>query len=223
MSAMTRVVCLGVMLLGWSSWATAADQVVVRGGTLIDVRNGQLMEGAVIVVEGDRIVSVTRAGSVPAGATVLDAQGKYILPGLIDLHVHYKDWAAELYLNHGVTTVVSLGDMYQWMRGQKDGIARGIIPGPRLFHSTENLDLPPDDPGNYFVRGYTRLVKTAEDARAAVREYTADKVDAVKVYDQLTVPQLQGIVAEAEKANIPVIGHFADVRIAADRRQGSPR
>src|SRR5688572_8819250 len=130
MRAMTHAVWMAVMLVGWRSGA-AAEQVVVRGGTLVDVRNGQLMEDAVVVVDGDRIVAVTRGGPVPAGATVLEAQGKCILPGLIDLHVHYKDWAAELYLNHGVTTVVSLGDMYQWMRGQKEGIAAGVIPGPR--------------------------------------------------------------------------------------------
>ena len=86
--------------------AYAGQHVVVRGGTLIDVRDGRLIADAVILIDGDKIVSISAEQSVPAGATVVDATGRYILPGLVDLHVHYKDWSPELYLNHGVTTVV---------------------------------------------------------------------------------------------------------------------
>ena len=110
MRGMVRVACITALLVGVGGSAQARQQVVVRGATLVDVRDGRMVENAVIVVDGDRIVSAQAGGAVPAGATVLDAKGKYVIPGLIDLHVHYKDWAAELYLNHGVTTVVSLGD-----------------------------------------------------------------------------------------------------------------
>ena len=85
-----------------------------------------------------------------------------------------------------------------------------------MFHSTENLDRTPADLSKYFVRPHNRLFKGPEEARAGMRGYVADGVDAVKVYDGLSVPQLHSIVAEAEKANIPVIGHFETVRIAAD-------
>ena len=215
MRALTRIALLVTVLVGWSGGA-AAQPVVVRGGTLIDVRDGRLMEDVTVVIDGDRIVSVTQGGTAPAGATVLDAKGKYILPGLMDLHVHYKEWAPELYLNHGVTTVVSLGDTYQWIRAQKEGVEKGLIPGPRIFHSTENLDGEPEDMGSYFVRPHVRLLKGPEDARRAMREYVAEGIDAVKVYDGLGVEHLKAIAAEAEKGDIPVIGHFEDVRIAAE-------
>ena len=84
-----------------------------------------------------------------------------------------------------------------------------------MFNSTENIDKTPENLDNYFVRPHNRLFKGAEDAQAGMREY-AGQVEAVKVYDGLTVPQLKGIVAEAAKANIPVIGHFKNVRIAAE-------
>ena len=75
----------------------AQERVVIRGGTLVDVRDGSLTPNIEVVVEGDRIVSVAPAGAQPAqGGTVIDARGKYLVPGLIDLHVHYRDWAAEL-------------------------------------------------------------------------------------------------------------------------------
>ena len=80
----------------------AQERVVIRGGTLVDVRDGSLKPNTTVVVEGDRIASVTSdGGQVASGGTVIDATGKYLIPGLIDLHMHYKDWSAELYLNHG--------------------------------------------------------------------------------------------------------------------------
>jgi len=153
---------------------------------------------------------------VPAEAIELDATGKYIIPGLIDLHVHYKDWSGPLYLNHGVTTAVSLGDTHEWIKGQKEGIKAGTILGPRLYISTENMDQTPKDLSNYFIRPHSRLFDDAEAAMAGMREYIKSGVDAAKVYVDLSIPQLKAIVAEANKADIPVIGHFKDVYVAAE-------
>ena len=193
----------------------AQERVVIRGGTLVDVRNGSLTPNIEVVVEGDRIVSVSPEGTQPAqGGTVIDARGKYLVPGLIDLHVHYRDWAAELYLNHGVTTVVDLGTPHEWVKAQKDGIDRGTIPGPRLFYGTNNLEGPQDE--NYYYRGYVHILDDPEDAITAMRRYVAEGAKAVKVYDGLSAEVLRVVVREAERANIPVIGHFRDVRLAAE-------
>ncbi|MBI4483511.1 MAG: amidohydrolase family protein [Acidobacteria bacterium] len=216
MKAFQKGTSLLLAVGAWCGWVMAQERVVIRGGSIVDVRDGRLVPNGVIVLEGDRIVSVSReGGAVPEGATVVDAAGKYLLPGLIDLHVHYKDWSAELYLNHGVTTVVDLGVAHEWIKAQKEGIRTGLIPGPRLFHGTNNLDGPPEDPTSYFVRPYVHILKDPEEARAAMRQYIVGKVDAVKVYDGLTQEMLRSIVVEAQKVNIPVIGHFKDVRVAA--------
>jgi len=193
----------------------AQGRLIIRDGTLIDVRTGRLTPNADVVVEGDRIVAVSTGGTQPAqGGTVIDARGKYVLPGLIDLHVHYRDWSPELYLNHGVTTVVDLGTPHEWVKAQKEGIDRGTIPGPRLFYSTNNLEGPQDE--NYYQRGFVHILKDPEEAMVAMRQYIAGKVHAVKVYDGISVEVLRVVVREAGKANLPVIGHFRDVRIAAD-------
>lgn len=213
MRVKVTIVGLLALLVGWSSGA-AAQQLVVQGGTLIDVRDGRLVEDAVIVIDGDRILSVTQGGTVPAGATVVDASGKFVLPGLIDLHVHYDEWAAELYLNHGVTTVVDLGNVPEWIKAQKEGIDKGFVPGPRMFYSPGVLDGAADP--SQFTKRIVQSLTSAEDARAAVREGVAAGAKAVKVYDRLTILQLRAIAAEAEKAGIPVIGHFKNVRIAAE-------
>ncbi len=112
----------------------AQDRVVIRSGTLIDVRDGSLTPDTTIVLEGDRIVSVSQGGAPPAqGATVLDAAGKYIIPGLIEFHTHTKNWTAELFLNHGVTTTIDLGAPHEWIQALKEATNSGLFPGPRLL------------------------------------------------------------------------------------------
>jgi imidazolonepropionase-like amidohydrolase len=78
--------------------------LVIEGGTLIDGNGGTPVPDALIVIQGNKIESVSRKGqaSYAAGAQVLKADGKFILPGLIDAHVHYSGFLAELLLCHGV-------------------------------------------------------------------------------------------------------------------------
>jgi imidazolonepropionase-like amidohydrolase len=204
-----------------TGWALSDTPVVVRGGTLIDVTNGDLIRDAVIVIKGDRIESVNSGEPLPQDATVLDATGKYIIPGLIDAHIHYKNFSGPLYLNHGVTTVLSLGDTYDWIKAQKEGIKLGIIHGPRLFHSTDNVGNTPEGMSNVIkeereLLDHHRFFDDVEEASTAMGEYVRDGVDAVKIYDGLDKAQLTAIVEEANKVDIPVIGHFKDVYFAAE-------
>ena len=160
-------------------WDLTDEPLIVRGGTVIDVRNGDLIRNAVILIRGDRIESINDEASLPPDATELDASGKYIIPGLIDAHVHYKNFSGPLYLNHGVTTVVSLGDTYDWIRAQKEGIRRGIIFGPRLYHSTENVDKTPEDMDDVIKEesrmiDHHRFLDDAEEASAAMGGYVRD-------------------------------------------------
>ncbi len=91
---------------------------------------------------------------------------------------------------------------------------KGTIPGPRLFFGTNNLEGPRDE--NYSMRGYVHVLEDPEDAMFAMRQYVSEDVKAVKVYDGISIEVLRVVVREADRANIPVIGHFEDVRIAAD-------
>lgn len=237
---MLQRVSLLLAVIGlFSGSAAAQTRLAIVGGTVINVRDGSLLSNATIVTEGDRIVSIAPDGQPPQGATIVEAKGKYVLPGLIDLHVHYKDWAPELYLNHGVTTAVDLGSATYWMRAQREGVLKGIIPGPRLFIAPrfEGERLPREalfsetflervyvdqisgssalvgaqDPGNH-------MVKTTVEAREAMKDYVSGKikVDAVKTIHNLNAEALRGIVEEAKKINVPVLGHFANARLAAD-------
>ena len=82
--------------------------LVIQGGTLIDGNGGAPVQNSVIVIQGNRITAVGRAGAVqvPAGANVINATGKWITPGLID-SMSFGTWMfGEAYLHFGVTTAV---------------------------------------------------------------------------------------------------------------------
>ena len=157
-----RAVVTLCALLGAHStlMAQAAPKVTmaVVGGRIIDGYGGPVLENGVILIAGDRIVSIGRVGElpVPAGATVIDANGHTVMPGLIDMHVHlhilghgdYKRWddlygtkdatavmpiAARQLLMAGVTTARDLGARLDDILSVKKRIASGEIPGPRLY------------------------------------------------------------------------------------------
>ncbi len=104
-----------------SSWpnltAAPAGTAAISGGTLIDGSGGAPLENALILIRDGRINQISRVGEmeIPADSQVIDARGKTVLPGFIDGHVHFRSWHGELYLAHGVTTVVDLGNDDEWM------------------------------------------------------------------------------------------------------------
>lgn len=183
-----------------------AEIKVIEGGTLIDGTGGRPLPNAVIVIEGNRIKTVARRGELhyPSSASVVNAQGKFILPGLWDCHVHYRSWLPELFLHYGITSIICLGDPADWILAQRDGIARGKIPGPRIFACGEMLGASP-----LFANTYCfRVLNSLDEARAEARRVIEKGVDAVKVWAYATVDQIRVIAGEAHKAGLRIIGHL---------------
>jgi len=163
---------------------TNDSTLVIRGGTLVDVRSGSEIPDSVIVVQGERITQASKKGKVdvPAGAQFIDASGKWITPGLIDSHAH-ADSAEEtpfgLYLANGVTTIRNPGGNTTVLRLTRDKLLRGEITGPRLFFSGQILDgMPP-------VGTSSLLADTPERARNAVHFLADQAVDFIKVYNNV--------------------------------------
>src|SRR3990172_1122854 len=123
----------------WSSVRAQGQSLVVRGGTLIDGTGRAPLENAGLVIRDGRIERIVTDGRYPAAERTVDAAGKYIIPGLIDSHIHHKDWAGELFLAHGVTSIVDVGNLTEWIIAQKEGTAKGKIRGPRIFASGNDL------------------------------------------------------------------------------------
>src|SRR5262245_25065741 len=139
----------------------------ILGGTLIDPAAGRTTRNATVLFEGDRITAAGPAGqvAVPADAARIDAAGRWLIPGLTDMHVHVRTAALlPVYLAHGVTTIRDVGG--NLTRGQllRRDLTEGRRVGPRLFIAGNILDgVPPLWPD------MTILVDTRERAEAAVR------------------------------------------------------
>lgn len=110
-----------------------APPLVIEGGTLIDGNGGAPVANAVVVVQGNRITSVTRVGqgAYPPNAQVIDARGKYVLPGLWDAMVSYQWFYGEIMLNHGITSTIDVGIAGEIGAAFRDGVLQGrsVRPG----------------------------------------------------------------------------------------------
>jgi imidazolonepropionase-like amidohydrolase len=213
-----------------------AQVVVLEGGTLIDGTGKSPISNAVVVIEGSRIKAAGAKGQVtyPQNARIIKTDGKFILPGLIDSHIHLKDYMAPMFLRYGVTAVGDTNNHTEWSVQQRDALKAGKIKGPRLFisgvaagGSAEGVSgatipsktepfAPYTRPGSDRSPVFAVELKTVDEARAYARSLIARHVDVIKVDLNLTLDQLRAIIEEANKAGIPVVGHSQNIRKAAE-------
>lgn len=160
-----------------------------------------------LTVEGDHIATLTATASdTRATENTAQLSGRYVLPGLIDMHVHHMPPDTMLYgllfLAHGVTTVRDTGDFSGQILQQRRQLQEGGYPGPRLFACGPIIDAdPPWWPGS-------RAVRTEAEARAVVAELAGAGVDCIKVYWRLSGELLAAIRAAATEHHLPVVGHI---------------
>ena len=160
----------------------------------------RVLHGQTVIVEGGRIAAIGRGLKVPAGATVIDGAGRYLSPGLADMHNHSdtrEDLA--LFLANGVTTMLNMGEAKNSFVGRtRLAVDRGEVPGPRVLAA-----LAVDGSPQY---GHL-VVATPEDARAAVRLAKANGYAFIKVYNNLTPEVFAALVAAAKAEGLAVVGH----------------
>lgn len=208
----------------------AGRTVALVGGTLIDGFGGVPIQNSVILVDGERITAVGRVGTlaVPAGAEVISTEGMSVLPGLWDMHVHlminghsdYTHWdktyparfeseimpaSANQLLRAGVTSARDLGAPLEASINVRNAIAKGDIPGPRLYVSGPFIQHAPYPGTEAFRWGVTGV----DDARAKVRQLAKAGVDVIKLIDQdqMTEAEVFAVVQEAHAHGLPVVGH----------------
>ena len=168
--------CAALLMLGTSEPLGAQGQqpIVIQGGTLIDGLGGVPVPNSVVVIEGDRITAVGSANEIqaPNGAQVIDAGGKWVLPGLFDAKANWNWQYGEAFLHYGVTSAIVSGGRNDQGSAERDAINHGVFAAPRLFQALVTINGPgPDlDRGqNYGPGGGTRRIYSAEDGVAHVR------------------------------------------------------
>ncbi len=132
-------------LLAVSESGTAQQTGAVRaiaGATIVDGVSPDALEGHTILIEGNTILSILPPGvAVPDEAERIDLSGQFVIPGLIDSHVHWLDWMGELFINHGVTSIVAMGNLPREQRVD----SHTSLSGPRLYHSGNRPPFRNDD------------------------------------------------------------------------------
>nr|WP_042196123.1 amidohydrolase family protein [Kibdelosporangium sp. MJ126-NF4]CEL22418.1 amidohydrolase [Kibdelosporangium sp. MJ126-NF4]CTQ89273.1 amidohydrolase [Kibdelosporangium sp. MJ126-NF4] len=194
----------------------AADQrdvLVFTNATLIDGTGAPARPNTTIVVAGNRILAVGNPGiEPPAGVRVVDLRGKYVLPGLWDMHTHTVDLEQlllPLYIANGVTAVRETWGV-PYVRGVRERIASGELLGPRMVVASNIVDGPVSWLDNMWGSISPSKVRTAAEARAAVRQAKQDGADFVKVYSLLDHDTLTAVADEAQRLGLPIAGHVPD-------------
>ncbi|MBI2821476.1 MAG: amidohydrolase family protein [Acidobacteria bacterium] len=178
---------------GYCQQSTESGMIVLQGATLIDGMGGPPMLDSVVVIQGDSIKSVAsgREAVIPPQASIVDLTGKFMIPGLIDSHVHWVKWMGELYVNHGVTSVLAQLDI-----PEQERVASETSPnGPRMFHTGGRSEMPAE--------------MTQEQVRQAVADWLKKKPDVAWLPDfrQSNRDIYRRVAEEAHRAGFLVFSH----------------
>ena len=184
--------------------------LVIEGGTLFDGNGGTPVANSVIIVEGDKIAQVGKKGiAYPPNAKVIDAGGKFVVPGLIDAKSNYASNFGEAYLVWGVTTGIVSGGSGDAGTAERDAINHGILIGPRLFVSVASIAGPGPDgkkPDNGPPGRANYIARTPEDTRRLSKLFLEAGADVLYPADGDGPPELfKPMVEEAHKAGKPAV------------------
>jgi hypothetical protein len=174
--------------------------VWITGARLFDPVSGTASTGQNVVLYRDRIVGL-RQDSPPRGATVIDAKGSTLLPGLIDSHAHLGEWDGLLNIANGVTQVRDAGNDNTSLLELISRFDSGELIGPRVFPSGF---LEGKSPFSSFG-GFT--IQTAEEAVDRVRWYADHGFWGIKIYNSMPPAFVKPIAAEAHRLGLHVSGH----------------
>ncbi len=202
--------------------------LALDGVTVIDVESGLLAPDTTVVVEGDRITQVGRrpALEIPAGARVVAAAGRFLIPGLWDMHVHvaFGDWfpgakdvALPLFVANGVTGIRDMGGDLAVLQEWRKEITQGSLVGPRMVVSGPMLDGPkPRFPSSV-------AISTPGDGRRAVRDLSHQGADFIKLQSLIPREAVFAIADEARQLGIPFAGHVPDAVRASEASRAGQR
>ncbi len=212
-----------IFLFSVSILAQEKRSVVFRNVTLIDMRSEPPQQNMTVVVEANRIGKIGKNIKIPKNAEVIDASGKFLIPGLWDMHSHFlfeglKEPFMKLFIPNGVTGVRDLGgELLEQLSQIRQSITEGKILGPRIVAAGPIVDGPKP------VWKFSIPVSNAEEGRKAVRTLKEKGADFVKVYSLLSRDSYFAIADEANKQKIPFAGHIPNAVTAVEASEAGQK
>jgi imidazolonepropionase-like amidohydrolase len=185
--------------------AQTQDTIAIAGVSVIDTINGRAVPVRTVTIRNATIVSVTAGTATAPGVRRVDGRGKFLIPGLWDMHAHHQmtgEASLPLFVANGVTGTRDMGADLDLILRLRQRTASGDVLGPRIMAAGPILDdRPPDWP-------YRLTVRSADEARKAVQLLKERGVDLVKVHDRTPPEAYHAIADEARRQGLPFAGHL---------------
>ena len=188
------------------SSGTAEAGLAIRGATLLDPGTAEVRKASCLLLDGERIVAAGAVSeiAIPVGATVVEASGLYVIPGLWDLHTHLTmlgDNTPPLLVTQGVTGVRDLGAVPEKIEAIRRRIAAGEVLGPTIVRAGPTLNGIQAD-------AHHRVIDSPDDARRAVAELRAAGFDLLKTHNATRREVYFALLQASKEARIKLAGHI---------------
>jgi len=178
--------------------------IAITQVTVIDVEHGRSVGSQTVLIEDGRIVSITasRNARIPPAAQRVDGRGHFLIPGLVDMHVHLfnlsshrppNDWSFPLYVANGITGVREMrGDVasMQWVNRWRKSFNDGELAAPRIL-----------------AAGIAVYGASPQDAAHQVDAAADAGADFIKVFSEIPASHWRAVLAAAKARSLPVVGH----------------
>ena len=229
---MQRLLTVVLLLVSASYFSSCTPKsnptLAITDVTVIDATGGPPLADMTVVIENDRIALIARSSSVslPSGTRAIDGSGKFLIPGLADMHVHLtgagepdgsRQFMLPLLLANGITTVRDMGGYLESLVPLRKEIREGKRDAPQIFFAGPYLDgYPPSFQPSL-------VVNTADDADKDVRDLIEHRVDFIKVQSILSHDAYFAVAAACKREHIPFAGHVPDRVTAAEASDAGQR
>ncbi len=222
-ATLTSAIFVAICFFALRSLAAAQDKakpLVFVHVTVVDVTGGPALTDRTVIVSGDSIAAIAKSGSIqiPKDAQLIDAHGKFLIPGLWDMHTHIAgvsanpSWAREtlipLLVANGITGIRDMGGDLDALETWRREIEGGKLIGPRIVAAGPMLlparraSAPAESPDPSILR-----VGTPEEARAAVDSLQKRGADFIKIIE-VSRENYFAVAEESKKDGIPFAGHI---------------
>lgn len=205
-----------LFIVSFNNVAARQNTYAIKNVNIIPMTvKNEVIKNATVVICNNKITSINKP--IPDSAEIIDGEGKWLIPGLMDMHVHipvdghfnatYPTKVASIFTStqdvmtpfiaNGVTTVFDLNSVAGHF-GQRNEILRGDVTGPRMALAA-------------MINGGSeggRIANTPADGRQSVRMAKAEGYEFIKVYSQLNIETYNAVVDEARKLGMKVVGHI---------------
>jgi len=183
-------------------------EIVISNVNIIDVATGEIDTNQSVAIDGDTISAIyKKPPSFSDSTKIIDGTGKYLIPGLWDMHAHYHQTYKEtnsLWIANGVTGLREMWGNMNVISAVRRGTSDGSFDAPNIYAGSIIMDGdPPEWPG-------TISVGNAEEARKAALQQIESGVDFLKVYSVLSKASFDAIAEVANEKGIPFAGHIPD-------------